>query len=504
MEDSSSMNAGAVKTSTNGTSAGAAKGVLASTQIPTKDSVANESKRSFRDWIIICLRAYGAALVGSVAIVPILASVVTIGLYLTEVPPFTQTTPSWYAVAFGALYTYIAWLVIAALCSPLTAGRLVNATSYGLLKSRLNQLDARLHEIDAEEGKTKNWAEYQRVALREARDKIEDLKSYLHRYPVGLPWVLSLGYVDVWSRLHRAEEALIEVEPIEMVVRGALHDKLAIQDSQISSRDELLQKLRQAVKELNPAMESDFKKIRPEPENEEIHKLFHYIKGIAIKAGVNLDDDLSSRGNANQPISAEAEGRARFIAREVRRTLDEYRDRLWEGLVRVRNHLLATIFVTGFVAHILLCIAILEGVPTRANPAPNRDAIIAAAVFYVVAATAGLFGRIYRESRTSTAVDDYGLSFVRLIATPLLSGLAGVGGVLIYSTVVAGGITILSNRVQNIFDLSRPDYIIAAAVFGLAPNLIVRSLQERSEKYLSALQSSKGAETQTDGSDSGQ
>ncbi len=503
MEDSPSMNADAVKTSTNGTSAGAAKGVLASTQISTKDSVANESKRSFRDWIIIYLRAYGAALIGSVAIVPILASAVTIGLYLTEVPQLTQTTPSWHSVAFGALYTYIAWWVIAVFYSPLTAGRLVNTTSYGLLKSRLNQLEARLHEIDAE-GKTKNWAEYQRVALREARDKIEDLKSYLHRYPVGLPWVLSLGYVDVWSRLHRAEEALIEVEPVEMVVRGALHDKLAIQDSQISSRDELLQKLQQAVKELNPAMESDFKKNRPVQENEEIHKLFHYIKGIAIKAGVNLDDDLSSRGNANQPISAEAEGRARFIAREVRRTLNEYRDRLWEGLVRVRNHLLATIFVTGFVAHILLCIAILEGVPTLADPAPNRDAIIAAAIFYIVGATAGLFGRIYRESRISTAVDDYGLSFVRLIATPLLSGLAGVGGVLIYGTVVSGGITILSNRVQNIFDLSRLDYLIAAAVFGLAPNLIVRSLQERSEKYLSALQSSKGAETQTNGSDSGQ
>ncbi len=172
--------------------------------------------------------------------------------------------------------------------------------------------------------------------------------------------------------------------------------------------------------------------------------------------------------------------------------------------MRVRNHLLATIFVTGFVAHILLCIAILEGVSTPVNPAPNRDAIIAAAVFYIVGATAGLLGRIYRESRTSTAVDDYGLSFVRLIATPLLSGLAGVGGVLLYSTVVPQGTTAPLNMVQNVFNLNRLDYIIVAAIFGLTPNLIVRSLQERSEKYLSALQSSKGAETQTDESDSGQ
>ena len=46
--------------------------------------------------------------------------------------------------------------------------------------------------------------------------------------------------------------------------------------------------------------------------------------------------------------------------------------------------------------------------------------------------------------------------------------------------------------VANIFALSRPEFIIAAAFFGLAPNLIIRGLQERSEKYISALRSSKG------------
>ncbi len=53
----------------------------------------------------------------------------------------------------------------------------------------------------------------------------------------------------------------------------------------------------------------------------------------------------------------------------------------------------------------------------------------------------GLFSRIYRESLTSTAVDDYGLTLARLIATPLLSGLAGVGGVVLFSTFVFESIT---------------------------------------------------------------
>jgi hypothetical protein len=52
--------------------------------------------------------------------------------------------------------------------------------------------------------------------------------------------VLALGYINAWGKLHRAEEALIEVEPVEVVIRGALHDKLGIQNSTMNSRDELL------------------------------------------------------------------------------------------------------------------------------------------------------------------------------------------------------------------------------------------------------------------------
>ena len=75
-----------------------------------------------------------------------------------------------------------------------------------------------------------------------------------------------------------------------------------------------------------------------------------------------------------------------------------------------------------------------------------------------------------------------------------------MGGVLLINTVLNVGHT--ASTVQTIFDLSRPDNIIAAAAFGLAPNLIVGSLEQRSQKYISALQSSKGAE-RDDGGDGG-
>jgi len=92
-------------------------------------------------------------------------------------------------------------------------------------------------------------------------------------------------------------------------------------------------------------------------------------------------------------------------------------------------------------------------------------------------------------------VDDYGLSLARLTATPLLSGLADVGGVLLFSTLLFEPTT---GSGPKIFVLNQPDYIIAAAFFGLTPNLIIRGLQQRSEKYISALQSSNAAEETVD------
>jgi hypothetical protein len=91
--------------------------------------------------------------------------------------------------------------------------------------------------------------------------------------------------------------------------------------------------------------------------------------------------------------------------------------------VHARNILLVTIFITGIFTYLLLGIAIV-------NKA-SVSSVVAAAAFYVVGEVAGLFSWLYRGSQIDTIIDDYGLSMARLIATPLLSGLAGVIGVLI-------------------------------------------------------------------------
>src|SRR5262249_29285058 len=110
-------------------------------------------------------------------------------------------------------------------------------------------------------------------------------------------------------------------------------------------------------------------------------------------------------------------------------------------------------------------------------------------VFYIVGATSGLFGRIYSESKASSGGDDFGLSFGRLISTPLISGLAGIGGAFLYSLLILQVVPGTPTSLSTIFTIKRLDFLIAAAVVGFAPNLLMKGLQ--ANKYVTALQSSE-------------
>jgi hypothetical protein len=356
----------------------------------------------------------------------------------------------------------------------------------------LRQLESRLFTLRNEYPDEKVLPEYQQVALNEAYDKLQEITEDLYESGRRMPWTMGYGYVNTWGMLHRAEEALVEVEPKEMVMRGAMHDKMAISGSQMSNRDELLAKLRFAAKKLDPSMIGLFKPLAvpaPPEDNDspDIQQLEKDVEQIAEHLGVKLHRvhaTSSSDGGGKSAHDGGDEGRARLTLREVRRSLNEYRDHLWEGLVRARNNLLGVTFVTGIGTHILLCIAILALPVTAAS----HTTIIAAVSYYMMGAIAGLFGRIGQASIANVAVDDYGLTLAQVIARPLYSGLAGLGGVLLSSTVL--GLT-TSTTVQSVFVSVRIDYLIVAAAFGLTPNLVAGNLQNQSNKLLSALRSSK-------------
>ncbi len=440
-------------------------------------------------------RGYGAALVLGLPVLPVVVSAVTIVIYLSN-----TSTSGWFSIVTGAVSTYIAWLLVSLLFVPLTSPRNANSRSYGLLESRYQQLQTRLnvlsneYPLDSRDPKYEALPDYQKTALNEAHDKLDEITENIDDSNTRLAWTLGYGYVNVWGMLHRAEEALVEVEAKEMVMRGAMHDKMAISGSQMSNRDELLAKLRFAARKLDPSLIGLFKPLAvPAPSEDgddpQIQQLEKDVQQIADHVGVKLHRGHTapfpdSDGSGKSAHDGGDEARARLTLREVRRSLNDYRDHLWEGLLRARNNLLGVTFVTSVGTHILLCIAILA---LPVNTASHAT-IIASVSYYMLGAIAGLFGRIGQATLANVAVDDYGLTLAQVMSRPLYSGLAGLGGVLLSSTVL--GIT-TTNTVQSVFTSVRIDYLIVAAAFGLTPNLIAGGLQNQSNRLLSALRASK-------------
>ena len=480
-------------------------------------------------------KAYGASLLITGVLMPFIASVATIAVYVApEINIFHPVFPflpfpnsDWYAPVYGVLLTGLIWLLVALCgCFAATAGG-ANMGSYAQMRERWLRLKARLGLQENEQGNLTHMdmdklqkdvgldvsEPYQKLALREAYALCHGISRNLCSADTGLRWVSGSGYTSTWNLIHRAEEALIEIEPVEAVLRGTMHDMFSIKGSTMNNGDELLDKLILAVHDLDPLASTYFSEHQPDKSRDRLlNKLIQTVTSekevllqiadkfnILLKHGNNATDD-DDELEVVTPSDKKLQARARFALREIRRTLNGFRDGIWDGLVRARNRLLGTIALTGVVTHILLCTAILtDGVDTHST---NRDSIIAATAFYVVGAIAGLFGRFYNELSSSKGGDDYGLSLARLIATPLLSGLAGIGGVLVsallYSKLVVGANDV-SATLSSIFGLKATIYLLVAAVFGLTPNLIIRSLQQQAEKYVSDLKSSKGSEQKSEG-----
>jgi hypothetical protein len=118
--------------------------------------------------------------------------------------------------------------------------------------------------------------------------------------------------------------------------------------------------------------------------------------------------------------------------------------------------------------------------------------VVAATIFFLVGAIVGLFNRLHLETQTNTAVNDYGLSMARVIATPVLSGLAGVGSALVITLLTGAMQNNLPDTLMPIYIIN-PWHIILAAIFGLAPNLLIGMLQQKAESYKSDIQSSKAS-----------
>jgi hypothetical protein len=305
---------------------------------------------------------------------------------------------------------------------------------------------------------------------------------------VGLRWASQAGYVGAWRRAHAAEEALLRAEvDASRIAEEAFHDQLRLTGSNIKNRDALRANLDLVTTGGGEASS-------PGP---------NALSSSASAAASTAQTPASPTTPKRAP-AASTRVSAAAIAAAVRKTINEYRDDRREGMVRAKGNLFATMMFMGFTAYLGLILALLAGV--------SKDIVLAAVSFYLVGASVGLFRQLRAASaRDHVLADDFGLAAVRLIHTPLFSGLAAIGGVVLVlllpplanptnvgapDSEEATQLASQPPRLEDVFSLSKnPLGLVWAAVFGLAPTLLITRLQRQVEEYKSDLKSSEAAES---------
>jgi uncharacterized membrane protein YjfL (UPF0719 family) len=411
--------------------------------------------RFFREWGLACTVS-SLMLPGSIAIATVLLFLTrhrALGKHANWSTELNRTNAR---VCFFGAVVGLAFCVLlaAAACRRFTRAESACPEPYDELRERFDDLGARLavvfgcaSEPASDQSPAKQiWRE---AACREASQHLAYLEhDFSQPTPIGLRWLLATGYLDAWRRLHAVEQSLLVLEPDPRILSESLHDELRLDGSTIPQSTALLKRLRAAVLSIDP-LAADYLIEAP----------------AAPKQGTKVG--------------------ARAVISQVRGAISEFRDSRREGLVRARNRLFGTVIFVGTTGCVLLFIAILGGAGKRA--------VEAAAAFYLVGALVGLVKQLQSAATGGSAAEsDYGLGVVRLISTPLFSGLAAIGGVVLFKLAQGqGSVKATSFSMKTTFDLrSNPYGLVAAAVFGLTPALLFAGLRQRVEQYRTDLSKS--------------
>jgi hypothetical protein len=374
----------------------------------------------------------------------------TIALYLINWPADSR--------GFQLLLAFGVGVVVWAVWSAAVTDGLTSVDGAGCadtceeLRARVIAAKARLEELhDADGAKRSPMGEQ---ALKQADRLMEALNDELQSGAVdgdhGSPyrWALGHGYVNAWRKAHEVEDLLLAVQPAEEVYAAALTSLDRAAGSDPKAR---VTWVTQQLATLVAGGRSGQIDIPADPKD--IH--------AAVK---RFNHDL-----------------ARAIVREDVVRVHKRQNEAWDKIVNVRNGLYVALGLAVWLGYGILALTVLQ-------PFDMTTQLTAATAFFLVGAVVGVFNELWARSRvTHGTVFDYGLGQLRLIATPVLSGLAALGGIL--ATNVLGGYLIGSETtdvasLRAIFDLSEyPMGLLVAAIFGLTPGLLLERLNAKKGDY---------------------
>ncbi|HEY7093409.1 MAG TPA: hypothetical protein VH393_09535 [Ktedonobacterales bacterium] len=359
----------------------------------------------------------------------------------------------WLPVLISVVVTLAFWWLAARLFRGLSAPTNADRRNYIIARKFLSEIQLRLGVDDTltdsvtalsvPSGTNTHASAYQ-AALRARNMAVALLKRR------GLCWSLADGYIALYRYLHSADQALILCSPRDTVIDRALTNELRFEDSTIPHREHLLDQLRRAVLRLDPAA------------------AFYLDKG---------PPSLSSQ-NANA-ISTE---QAYAMVGDTQRELDNYVEDRFEGIITVRNRLMAVHALTGVVTYVAFLFALAVGI--------SSGALQDMAALFLVGALASMLNWYTLIVGSDNALPDYGLSLTRLFAAPLLSGLVALAAVLLLQSLTGSLASHAPNTLEDLFALDLKNVVIAAA-FGFTPSLIITLVQKQTDRYMSEIKSTE-------------
>jgi hypothetical protein len=333
----------------------------------------------------------------------------------------------------------VLWFVSGLFYLPFTSPAKANTRNYGELRNRLATLDARRRALCEPSPSGAPPSATSESACKEAQGYLDWVRGQIHGTG-DLRWVNGAGYIDLWQRLHRAEEALLMATPKEQLLDQELYDELRLKDSAIPNRDDLMGILR-AVK--------------------------RYLCGAQPDPTADLCIDSVEK--------------AASALTNVRFSINDFRDSSWNGLLQLRNQTMTTLLLTNITLFAFADGAVIGGA--------SGAAMLSATVFLLVGSAVGFFNRLNSQFQAQAAVEDYGLTSARILAIPAYSGMAAVAGVVITSVAgVATGATPPSLSPLFVLPPSTGLLLVAAA-FGAAPDLVLSRLGDASEKLKNGIAS---------------
>jgi hypothetical protein len=385
------------------------------------------------------LPRYGVGLVAGLIFLPGACSVGVVAWALSADEALSPAQNFVLGTAVGVA----AWLALGVSLRRLSSPRYANSGVYRELAARHRELAAVAETLDARKDR-EAWAVLQAALATVKAALAEDGTG-----GDGAAWAGGAAYVVVFNQVHRAEQAVTLLMDDADVVRQALYERSCLLNSKIANAQEQISRLERAI---------------------------HALGG---------EDYLAEPRTAGAPADKRL---ARGIVQDAQATVDEFRDSRRRGLVRARNRLFATVVFTGLVAYAGLGLALLAGAGTAQ--------IVAGGTFYLIGASVGLFRQLRQAAAADTVTEeDFGLSMVRLVYTPLASGLAAIGGVVLTAYLTALNSSEEVPALSTVFDISEsPLGLVSAAVFGFTPSLLASTLQSRADQWKEELKSSGAGE----------